>query len=373
MNIKTPDINDYEKVMKYLEDAYGHSYNYFSYRYPHVSRKENIDFDNILIIEENEKICSLVRIFPILTIQNQIELKFGGIGSVSTAYEERGKGYMSILMQEAIKKMKKDGYELSILWGDRHRYKNFGYEIGGKVVLITITTRGLEKMNISSVKTKRYLNEEKILEKIIKNYNERKYRIKRDENYFKDIYKIYNTALYYSEQDDKFGYVVIETSGFETRVYEQAGDETLILGILKYLSERFGKRTFTLEFPNFEEIPEKILEASSGWSIIPAGMIKIINLRKLVELYKNLIGSQLEEGEDIIFEIENKEKAGIKKEKNKLKIVEEGKNVIKLKEEEMVRLFFNVSGSGLKIGGVFSEKIKKIFPIEIYFPFLDHI
>lgn len=373
MEIKNPNVNDYEKVMRYLEEAYGHSYNYFFYKYPQVSGKDNMDFDNTLIIEENGKICSLVRIFPMATIQNGVEVKMGGIGAVSTLYEERGKGYMSILMKEAIKKMEKDGYEISILWGDRHRYRNFGYEIGGKLVLITITGRGLGKMNINSVNTKRYLGEEKILEKVIKSYNEKKYRVKRDKNYFKEIYKIHSTALYYSEEGEKFGYVVIETSGIDTRVYEHGGDEKLILGILKYLIERFGKRSFTLEFANFEEIPEKILEASSGWNLIPAGMIKIINLKKLVELYKDLIGKELEDGEDIIFEIEGKEKCGVKKEYSKLKIVEEGENVVRLKEDEMVRMFFNISGLGIKLDEVLKEKLRKIFPIDIYFPFLDHI
>lgn len=369
MKIRTLNMSEYEKVMRYLEDAYGHSYNFFYYRYPQVSGKETMDFKNTLIIEKDGKICSLVRIFPMILIQNGIELKIGGIGSVSTDYDERGKGYMTTLMKEAIKKMREEGYELSILWGDRHRYLNFGYEIGGKIVTITIGARGLDKKNISSVKTKRYLGEEEILKKIIEAYNKKRYRVKREKKYFREIYKMINTALYYSEEGDKFGYVVIGTGEPDTYVYEHGGDEVLITGILKYLNERFNKSKFTLEFANFEEIPEIMLEVSSNWYIKPAGMIKIINLKRLISKYKDIIGKALEKGEDIIFEIEGKEKAGIKREGNDLKIVEEGKNIIKLKEEEMVRLFFNVSN----IGGKLKEKVKKIFPLDFYFPILDHI
>ncbi len=373
MKIKNPDINDYEKIMRFLEDVYGSSHNSFLFRYPHIYKKEKLDYKNILIIEKDGKICSLVRIFPITTIQNGIEVKFGGIGSVSTSFEERGKGYMTILLNEAIKKMEKDGYPLSILWGDRHRYINFGYEIGGKTVILTITKRGLEKMKVSPSCTKRYLGEKEILLKVIEIYNKKKYRIDRDLEYFSLIYKKLNTALYYSEEGNRFGYVVIDTQNTDTRVYEFGGDINLILGILKYLSERFGKNSFILEFPNFEEIPEEILKASSYWNIVPTGMIKIISLRKTIETFKQLIEKEMEEGEDILFEIEGKERVGIKKEKGKIEFTEESKNIIKLKESDMVRLFFNINGFGIVLENRLKEKIKKFLPIEIFFPLLDHI
>ena len=373
MEIKNPKPDNYKKILRFLEDVYGHSYNFFPVAYPYVWKKENTDFNNILIIEKDGKISSLVRIFPITTIQNGISIKFGGIGSVSTDYNERGRGYMSILLNEAIKKMEKDGIPLSILWGDRHRYINFGYENAGKVITLIITTRGLEKIKVNPVNTKRYIGEKNILEKIIEIYNEKNYRIERDYNYFTEIYKKIRTATYYTEENNEFAYVVIDEFGPETKIYEYGGKPDLILGILKYLLERFGKNRFLIDFPDFSEIPEIILASSSSWYISPTGMIKIVSLKKTIETFLPIIEKNMNENDEIIFEIKDKEKVGIKKENGKIKFIDKSKNCIILSEVEMVRLFFNVLGVGVNIEEKLKNIIRSFLPINIFFPILDHI
>ncbi|MCX7917717.1 MAG: GNAT family N-acetyltransferase, partial [bacterium] len=298
MGIRNPLKHEYEKLMRFLENVYGHFYNLFPLNYPQAWKEKNTDFSNILIIEENNKICSLVRIFPLTLIHNNIKIKFAGIGAVSTDYEERGKGYMTILLKEAIKKMEKEGYPLSILWGDRHRYINFGYENSGTVVNITITTRGFEKIKINSIKAKRYLGEREILLKIIETYNRKNYRVERDFEYFYEIYKKMFTSLYYTEGNNNFTYVVINEQGAETKVYEYGGDPVIVLKILKFLSERFGKNKFYMEFPNFEEIPEIILKTCSSWNISNTGMIKIVNLKKTLETFLPMIEKRFPNGEE---------------------------------------------------------------------------
>ncbi|MFN4227435.1 MAG: GNAT family N-acetyltransferase [Candidatus Ratteibacteria bacterium] len=373
MVIRNPYAKEYEKIMRFLEDAYGHFYNLFPLVYPQVWKEENTDFSNILIIEENNKICSLIRIFPFTLIHNNIKIKIAGIGAVSTEFAERGKGYMTTLLKEAIKKMENEEYSLSILWGDRHRYINFGYENSGKTINLTITSRGLEKQKINSVRTKKYLGEKEVLLKIIDTYNKKNYRVERSIEYFEEIYKKLFVSLYYSDENHKFSYVVINEQGLETKVYEFGGDSETILGILKYLSERFGKNKFYLEFPNFYEIPDLILKASLGWSVSTTGMIKIVSLKKTIETFLPLIEESFPEKEEIVFEIEGKEKVGIKKENGKIKFIQESENLIRLKEEEMVRLFFNLSDDFSKIEQNLKRICKNFLPIDLFFPLIDHI
>lgn len=58
-------------------------------------------------------------------------LKTGFIGSVSVDKNERGKGYMKVLMEKAEKQMRKDGVSFAMLGGFRNRYGYWGYELGG--------------------------------------------------------------------------------------------------------------------------------------------------------------------------------------------------------------------------------------------------
>ena len=113
---------EYQKTMRFLENAYGHSYNHFAYAYPSLMREENFSPENISVITEDNKIVSLIRLFPLDLIVGENKIKTGGIGSVATDPEVRGKGYMVKLLNYNIKRMKEEGYALSVLGGDRYRY-----------------------------------------------------------------------------------------------------------------------------------------------------------------------------------------------------------------------------------------------------------
>ncbi|MCM8761692.1 MAG: GNAT family N-acetyltransferase, partial [Candidatus Omnitrophica bacterium] len=135
--------SEYEDIQRILEDVYGHGFNYFPSAYPSVWKKVNTDFENIFVIREKDKIVSLVRIFPLKTVQCCVDINLAGIGAVSTLYPYRGKGYMNLLLQHTFKEMEEQNFPLSVLGGDRHRYNTFGYENAGKVIELIISTRGL--------------------------------------------------------------------------------------------------------------------------------------------------------------------------------------------------------------------------------------
>ncbi len=365
---------EYEKIQRFLESAYGHSYNWFPLRYPQVWSKENTEFKNTFIIKEKGEIVSLVRIFPLPLILDGIEVNFAGIGAVSTSYSHRGKGYMSKLLQESFKEMKKQKLPLSILWGDRHRYKNFGYEVAGKKVFITITSRGLAKNKIESDKdTKRFQGEKEILKKIINAYNQHPYRKKRTQKEFEKILKKVSSATYYLQKKNKFAYVSIS---FETgfRIIESGGDEKLILQILKYLEERFGYSSFSLYYPDFEFIPELIVSTASSWEIKPEGMIKIIDLYHTLKVFSKKFSS-IPENFPITFSIKNGESVIVEKKDKKVNIVKgKGKNEILLDEIDMVKFLFGTSFWEMKrIKKETTDVLKSVLPIKVFMWSLDHI
>ena len=362
--------SEYEEILRFLEEAYGHSYNFFPEKYPQVWQKENTDYENILLLKENGQILSLVRIFPLEVIQDGVKTKIAGIGAVSTAFTHRGKGYMSKLLNKSFEKMKQDGYPLSILWGDRHRYINFGYEVAGRVIRLSLTARGFEKKGVKEVNAKRYLGEKKLLKKFLKTQSKNNYRKIRTEKEFEEIFKKIGTSTYYYDDTENFSYVIIE----KNKVYEWGGDEKILLGILKYLKERFGITEFYMDFPSFETIPERIFEVASSWLIKPSGMIKIIDLHKTLSLFKNKINSSFPEGFELTLKMGD-ESVILKKEKGNLSIEKgKGKNLIELSEPEMVRL---IMGTFFWAPPEIDEKtvsiLKTFLPFNIFISQLDHI
>ncbi|HOL22129.1 MAG TPA: GNAT family N-acetyltransferase, partial [bacterium] len=83
MRIVRARPSEYDRIQRFLEDVYGHGFNYFPSAYPSVWERENTDFRNIFVIREDKKIVSLVRIFPLNTVQGGVDVDLAGIGAVS--------------------------------------------------------------------------------------------------------------------------------------------------------------------------------------------------------------------------------------------------------------------------------------------------
>jgi hypothetical protein len=55
-------------------------------------------------------------------------MRVAGVGGVATDPSFRGQGFMQDLLEFVDRRNREQGYALSILWGDRWRYNQFGYE-----------------------------------------------------------------------------------------------------------------------------------------------------------------------------------------------------------------------------------------------------
>ena len=373
MEIVKAKREEYQKIQRSLEDAYGHFHDFFPLSYPQTWKEENTQFENTYLIKEKGEILSLVRVFPLQLVQNGVEIKAAGIGAVSTSFSHRGKGYMSALMEKAIKDMKEQGYQISILWGDRHRYKNFGYEVGGNKIEIVINKRGIDKCKVMSVEAKRYLGEEEILSKIMESYNSHPFRKKREKEEFQMIYKKIGVLTYYAEEGKNFAYLSFRRGKEGFSVEEFGGDADLILRILRFLSERFTTGNFVLIFPDYSLIPQSFMKVISFWCKKPAGMVKIIDLKETLERYRKIIEKDFPEEGEITLQIKGKTPVTIKKKEGELLIEEkEGKNPVVLDEIGMVRFLFS-SPQWFDLPDEIRKISRIVFPLKLFVWPFDHI
>jgi GNAT superfamily N-acetyltransferase len=80
------------------------------------------------VLKSGEKFIAHVGIFPFTATMEGPALKVAGIGAVATHPDFRGQGLMKRLMDQIMGEVKRDGYDLSILWGERGLYQPYGYE-----------------------------------------------------------------------------------------------------------------------------------------------------------------------------------------------------------------------------------------------------
>ncbi len=367
--ISRAETNDYQAIQRFLEDAYGHSWNFFPLFYPSVWRKETTDFRHILLVREKGQILSLVRIFPLKLILGKVTLPVAGIGGVATSPRDRGRGYMTALMNQAVQIMHQEGFPLSILWGDRHRYCHFGYENAGTVLEVQIGARGLQKISTPELPVHRYLGEKKVLARIYSLYQENPFRKERTLEEMSRLQERSGLLTYYVEQEKQLAYISFSGERTANAVFEFGGRAHLLVTILKYYQARFGVPTFVLSYPGVESVPEEILQVASCWWFKTAGMLRIVDLKKLLQCYRLYLEDVFPEKGEIIFKRGGQQALKLSREKGKLSI-KNGRypESLSLSEEQLTRLLFG-PGNWLQQNTV----ARQIFPLPFFVWPLDHI
>lgn len=140
-----------------------------------------------IIVKKPGNVVSTVFVIPRVMYMNGVELKLGGIGGVATDPSERGMGHAGTLMKDAVAFMKKEKYDVSLLFPfDKNYYAKFGYRDFYPEVRFLPARR---KKTSSRLYTVRPFNEARDLDAIVSLYNTFNSNmigtVKRDKNYFK--------------------------------------------------------------------------------------------------------------------------------------------------------------------------------------------
>ena len=369
--ITTLTKDEFYDMMKFLEKSYRHHRGLFPTRYPHVWSKDTIQYENRIILKKDGKIVSHVGIFPLTMIVDDARIKMGGIGGVATLQEYRGKGYMIKLMNYSIEKMKRDGYPISILWGDRQRYGHFGYETVGKLAVFSISLRSLKaESKPKEVEFEVYDND---LNKVIENHEKEPIRIERSKRDYSLLFDIPYLMTFLGNES------YISYMHYDPRVIIEYGGEpnkliSLIYSFLKAFNIEFGISSIEVQAPYYSyDTFYKLRSVCSDWSIRPEAMVKILSLSKLFKEYKPL----LEEKElKLEFSLENRdsgEAVRVTIERESVEVEENRKSNLHLalNERDLVKLIFDgVEEVGLS--GKYSI-LSSVFPLPLHVWELDHI
>jgi len=370
---------EYSEMMRFLEKSYRHSREYFQTRYPHVWRRDTVQYDNKIVLKLDDKIVSHVGIFPLTMVVGKAKVNIGGIGAVATLQEYRGRGFMTKLMKAAIRKMKADGYSLSILWGDRQRYGHFGYETVGRLTLFRVSLRSLKvEAKVSETPFERFYGEDELLSKIIQAHEREPIRILRSRRTYELLFNIPYLMTYVSDEGAYISYMRERTP---QRVIEYGGSGegvvSLIYSILKAFNREFGTSSVEVMTPYYPyNTFLKLRKVCCSLTTIPEAMVKILDLVKLFKEYSPYLEGISEKLRlDVVFEIkETSSKAKLTLDHGQVSVEAGGSAdlVVSLEERDMAKLIFD----GPETTSLPSSKralLKTFLPLPLHVWPLDHI
>ena len=123
-------VNDFEEMLFVLNSVFNQD---FKKILPKMCQPTEECMNKHLAIKRDNKIKALLGIYPLPTNIAGEKLMFSTVGNVATLKEEEGKGYMSLLLNEAMKELDSLDVDASRLCGKRSRYNRYGYELCGSI------------------------------------------------------------------------------------------------------------------------------------------------------------------------------------------------------------------------------------------------
>jgi len=277
--IEHPKQHEYEEVIAFLGESYNHSHHFFALRYPATIAPDVFDYGNTFIIREQGRIASLVRIFPQTAVFRGRRAEIGGIGSVATHPDFRGRGYMQALMHCCIEEMERRGYPFSILGGDRQRYNFWDYEICGHDVYLQFSPRSLTKTgHLAPVALKRFYGDKETLARIRQCHAAQPVYIERSERSFRALFEqTIHTHLWYAEEQDGFAYMAGTGETNTISIVELGGAQALFPRMIATLVARYAMSSLDAILPDIPSVIAPIVPWACSYRIIPTCMVRILS------------------------------------------------------------------------------------------------
>jgi len=313
------------------------------------------DLDQHIVIEEKGQIISHLGLFPRLIRSGETLIKAAGVGCVATLEKYRGQGLMNKLFEFAIPMMRDQGYDISVLEGDRKRYGNFGWERGGRRYAFLISDRYVKGLATPGIDVRKYCGDRSDLATIKAIHEQEYYRLDRSCHFVDRVYDLPGRQTLLAEQGGHIAasltFVPETTSDTAALawVYEYGGDGQCIKALLRDLFAVHGVTRANVVAPiNHHPLNDVLLSVTDRWYTETCRMIKIISLHHLLEkslphMQKTrLAGRSFSEGE-VTLEITGSSQVATIRFGQQIAITADRcRNILSLGEREMVRLLFGL-------------------------------
>ncbi len=279
----------YNDMLECLSKAFGENKNWFQRNCGHVvpfyDQANDTDYSNHYIHLEDGKVAGVVGSYLMDFDLLDVRLSVAGIGQVSCLPEYRGKGIMSLLINEAIADMESSGTDLSVLGGDRFRYAHFGYEFGGVEGILHF-----DKHRIETPKDTYYINEPRVgdVPMLRQLYERIPSRVYRSDELFARHMSRGNVRFVTARIDAQFHAYLAYKPENPSHILEISGDPAAILALLHNHFAEHSIESIRVYMPVHGcEVSRYLYSICSYYEMRPAFNIKIVNPSAIIEKFSN--------------------------------------------------------------------------------------
>ena len=367
-SISRDERNDFQR---FLERCYGSGRGSWVRWQPHLFL-DGADADEFhLVAEVDGRIVSHVGGYPLPVRVGPSRVMTAGVGNVGTEPGERGKGHMTKLLAESIRRWRERGWTLSALWGDRQRYGSFGWETCGLKYTARLSARSLERAGIEPSAVEEVdPADPAVVERVAELHQMMPCRVERPEfalNLRRDGIRVFlGTDGYLLSGGDYGDLGVSEIVSPTDRAPE------LIAGAM----DRARTGSANVDFcPGDIDRLARVVDVMSGWHCGTQGMLRIVDWPGLARdlqpwLQERAEGmASFEQSVGCRWEGET-EWVTIEWDGEALSVSDgQGANAVELELPRLTGLLFGSPLSGMEA----LEPLAQLLPVPVHIPGLDHV
>lgn len=296
MEISRLGISDYEECLKFLKASFNEYDRFidFDKELPKAFRPKQELMEQNLVLRNETGILALVGIYPMDLRAGGSVIRCATVGNVATRPDERGKGYMGILLDEAIREVDRRGIQMERLGGSRTRYNRYGFEHAGSGCRYTFGKRNadvyLAKNSPKKMSFIKLCENKEYLKNAFDLYGDTEYNVDRiDEETFLCVLRAhYMEPWAVADSDGRFLGYVTASSDFKTinEMYTVPGVSPV--GIAARWLECRGVNGVQIYFKSWDKENIEMSRYSEHFGLMHPSMFRIKDFASVTEPFLKL-------------------------------------------------------------------------------------
>lgn len=282
--------NDEKELIKTLDEVFFSEEDIdFLFLLPKLYKEQYNPAENNIILKEDGVIKAAVGCYPVNVTVAGKKLRIMGIGNVAVTTDCRRKGYMIDLMNMSLEHMIAEGYDYSLLGGQRQRYEYFGYVPAGNGMNFTINKGNISRIRNGNTETDFIFealdeNNADAIAKIKALYDNSPFRAERKEEEMFDILRSWGCKPYVVYCGGEFkGYFVMK-KGYLAEV--KAVNTEDLLDIILCIIKASENESVNFTVPVYDtETCDFMSKRACGMSLCHVEQLNIFNYANFIEAF----------------------------------------------------------------------------------------
>lgn len=325
----------------------------------------------------DDQIVAGIQLVPrAFVMANAVRLPGMGLANVFCYPPFRKQGQMGKLLEHCIADMAAEGIGACLLGGDRTRYGNYGWEHAGAERALTLAagvSRFEASVPVPGVSLRTWNSDPGDLLRVLEAYSRLPYRTERTAVECGRVLRRPGQVVWICDQPDTgFGYLSVRNGA----IAEYGGTPGALERLVRFLLQS-GSWSVALPPVDAETALEKLLlRHAQGYQVRPAGMIRIVSMRVILEAYMPILRDRLQAwiGDFALRATDTGESVRVIGDAGTVRVEAVAGEVpaLALTRRELAQLFFGPFAPDIGDWALHSA-VRRLFPLPFYCHALAHV